>query len=274
LFGRNAARCDVCFVDDPLKRLSNIHFRIYVNQFGVVMIEDQSTNGTIVDGTLLKGKTNEVKHTRRVLSSGSRINILMHKENMDLEFLVRIPRRDGHYDDAYRDKLDAFFKRLNAIEQEQENTRTIVPGLTGPPNVFAAAANAPPRRPLPNGNPQGQTTQEAAREMKRDRLPLEWNGSGKYNRVAMIGKGAFAVVYQVTHKFDGLPYAAKELDKRQFMKNGVLDQKVDNEMKIMQKINHVRFYSSPSETSWLTDHHRHSLILLNISKTLNGTTAS
>lgn len=43
----------------------------------------------------------------------------------------------------------------------------------------------------------------------------------------------------MTAKFDGKPYAAKELDKRKFMKNGVLDQKVENEMRIMQKVKHV-----------------------------------
>ena len=43
----------------------------------------------------------------------------------------------------------------------------------------------------------------------------------------------------MTSKFDGLPYAAKELDKTKFMKNGVLDQKVENEMKIMSKVKHV-----------------------------------
>jgi hypothetical protein len=47
-------------------------------------------------------------------------------------------------------------------------------------------------------------------------------------------------VYKVASKYTGLPYAAKELDKRKFMKNGILDQKVENEMKIMQKVNHVR----------------------------------
>lgn len=71
------------------------------------------------------------------------------------------------------------------------------------------------------------------------RLPKEWNGSNRYNRVGRIGKGAFATVYKVTAKFDGKPYAAKELDKRKFMKNGVLDQKVENEMRIMQKVKHV-----------------------------------
>jgi serine/threonine protein kinase len=70
-------------------------------------------------------------------------------------------------------------------------------------------------------------------------LPQEWRGSDGYNRVAQIGKGAFATVYKVTSKYSGKPYAAKELDKRRFMKNGVLDQKVENEMTIMQSIKHV-----------------------------------
>jgi serine/threonine protein kinase len=67
----------------------------------------------------------------------------------------------------------------------------------------------------------------------------EWRGGAKYNKVGYIGKGAFAVVYKLTAKFDGVPYAAKELEKRRFMKNGVLDQKVDMEMKIMRSIKHV-----------------------------------
>lgn len=100
---------------------------------------------------------------------------------------------------------------------------------------------AAPRRPptattrriaLPSG-----TTQDNV-----DRFPRDWDGSGKYNRVGQIGKGAFAVVYKVTSKFDGVPYAAKELEKRRFIKNGVLDQKVENEMRIMQRVQHV---SSP-----------------------------
>lgn len=44
----------------------------------------------------------------------------------------------------------------------------------------------------------------------------------------------------ITAKFDGTPFAAKELEKRRFIKNGVLDQKVENEIKIMSLIQHVR----------------------------------
>ena len=68
----------------------------------------------------------------------------------------------------------------------------------------------------------------------------EWRGGNKYNKVGQIGKGAFAVVHKVTAKFDGTPYAAKELEKRRFMKNGILDQKMDMEMRIMSSIQHVR----------------------------------
>jgi serine/threonine protein kinase len=67
----------------------------------------------------------------------------------------------------------------------------------------------------------------------------EWKGGPKYNKICCIGKGAFAVVYKMSAKFDGVPYAAKELEKRRFMKNGILDQKVDSEMKIMRRIKHV-----------------------------------
>ena len=72
----------------------------------------------------------------------------------------------------------------------------------------------------------------------------EWQGGIKYNKVGTIGKGAFAVVYKVTTKLEGVPYAAKELEKRRFMKNGIVDQKMESEMRIMSQITHVS-YGSP-----------------------------
>lgn len=72
----------------------------------------------------------------------------------------------------------------------------------------------------------------------------EWKGGQKYNKIGTIGKGAFAVVYKVSHKFTGELYAAKELEKRRFLKNGILDQKVDSEMNIMRKIKHVSILAS------------------------------
>lgn len=83
-------------------------------------------------------------------------------------------------------------------------------------------------------------TQESPSHMVAVRSIREWKGGAKYNKIGCIGKGAFAVVYKLTAKFDGIPYAAKELEKRRFMKNGILDQKVDTEMNIMRNIQHVR----------------------------------
>lgn len=65
----------------------------------------------------------------------------------------------------------------------------------------------------------------------------EWRGGSKYNKLDMIGKGAFAVVYRVTDKRTGVPFAAKELDKKKFLKNGAKN--IDSEIKIMSKIHHV-----------------------------------
>ena len=100
----------------------------------------------------------------------------------------------------------------------------------------------------------------------------EWRGGEKYARVSVIGKGAFATVYKVTSRYDGSPYAAKELDKRKFMKNGVLDQKVENEMRIMQNVQHVSFSLRliiDTLDIWSDGGHRP--ILSNISSILIGT---
>jgi hypothetical protein len=74
-------------------------------------------------------------------------------------------------------------------------------------------------------------------------------------------------------KLTGHPYAAKELDKRKFMKNGVLDQKVENEMRIMQKIKHVGRLFSCRNILMACSHFR-SRTLCNTLNTSIGTTGS
>ncbi|KAI0136295.1 hypothetical protein BJ170DRAFT_589286 [Xylariales sp. AK1849] len=240
-FGRNATRCDICFVDDPLRRLSNIHFRIFVNNHGVVMLEDQSTNGTIVDDVMLKKKrdpqSNQQNQTRRVLSSGTTVKILMHENAHDMNFIVRIPRREGDLESAYLRNLQAYFRRFH---RQNDLDRTIGPEPSGPVNLF------PP--PVQNNPVEDDvTTKEISVQLQGSR---EWRGGERYSRVGVIGKGAFAIVYKVTDRYSGEPYAAKELDKRKFMKNGVLDQKVENEMKIMQRVHHVNIVQYIDHFDW------------------------
>ncbi|KAM0260307.1 hypothetical protein ACHAQJ_002872 [Trichoderma viride] len=246
VFGRNPNRCDVIFVNDPLKRISNIHFRIYVNEYGNVMIEDQSTNGTLVDDNLLKSTHKDPTKTpiiRWMLSSGSVVRIYLHDEMRDLTFRVRIPRRSDEYVEAYQHKVDDYFARHGL----PGSVETVTAGPGGHVDLFKTAGQVAPTRRLQR-QPSDQRSPSKRKETRGVRQ--EWNGSGKYNRIGMIGKGAFAVVYKVTSKYDGKPYAAKELEKRRFIKNGVLDQKVENEMKIMRKVHHPNIVRYMENFDW------------------------
>ena len=128
-FGRNPTRCDICLLNDPHRRLSNIHFRIYFNEHAVLMLEDQSTNGTIVDDNLLKSKANPGMTTKRTLVSGSKIKILMHQGTSDIVFLVRVPLREGRHYAAYQRNLDAYMRKQ--ARQVTDANETIVPGPGG-----------------------------------------------------------------------------------------------------------------------------------------------
>lgn len=242
-FGRHQGRCDICFTHDPHKRLSNIHFRIFLNEYGVLMLEDTSTNGTVVDEVLLKKSKPERCETRRTLSNGSQIKVLLHHNSNDLVFLVQVPRREGQDEVDFRRNIVTHKKRLLALADDQD-AATMVPGPAGGPPVLF------PREPWGTNQIQRQALQHEATVESDERLPREWNGSDRYNRVGQIGKGAFATVIKVTSKYDGRPYAAKELDKRRFMKDGVLDQKVENEMKIMRSVAHPNIVRYVEHLEW------------------------
>ncbi|KAI6783688.1 Serine/threonine-protein kinase-like protein [Emericellopsis cladophorae] len=258
-FGRNPARCDLVFANDPLKRVSNVHFRIYVNEYGNVMIEDQSTNGTFVDRHLLtsRPKNGGPPVTRWVLSSGTIIMIYLHNTVSDLTFRVRIPRRDDEYDQAYTDKVAEHFTR-HGLQEDGGAAAVPVPAprpappADGPPDIF----KGPPRPASnPRAHPRAQAADAATRSPSKRReiqnpMRREWTGSGTYNKIGKIGKGAFAIVYKVTSKYNGIPYAAKELEKRRFIKDGVLDQKVENEMNIMKRIQHPNIVRYIENFDW------------------------
>ncbi|KAF4618415.1 hypothetical protein G7Y89_g14889 [Cudoniella acicularis] len=254
-FGRNPQRCDFCIAkDEPSRRVSNIHFRIYINEHGIIMVEDQSTNGTLVDGTLLRGKEKENGcDYRRTLESGCRVILAMTPPEPNYEFVAWIPQRSDAAEMAYEDNLTKFFLRLAALRGQRDTTRAAAGGRRGDPvresmlnseTLLTKKVNLFPAAGAGVGTPDFSPATTFGKHLK------EWKGGTKYNKIHTIGKGAFAVVYKITAKFDGVPYAAKELEKRRFMKNGVLDQKMDSEMKIMSKIKHPNIVQYIEHVDW------------------------
>lgn len=207
-FGRNKARCDLLLAaDDDAKRVSNSHFRIYLTGDGIIMLQDTSTNGTIVDNCRLRKVQ---KDNSRMLTNGSVIQVVTGNHASDeVRFVVRIPSREGSAVQYTQNAL-RYFERVQKY-------------ATGAVQTKARHGAAQPVLSWSVANAYG----------------MHWTGGAMYNVTGQIGKGAFATVYKLATKQHGAIYAAKELDKRRFMKNGILDQKVDNEMKIMRDLTHV-----------------------------------
>lgn len=106
IFGRNANSADIVFGQDSGKRISNQHFRVYLNLDGILMVEDLSTNGTIVDDQLLKHKDKRFSRIR-MIGSGSIICIQSSNDADMIKFIVRVPSRVSHLD-RFRDNLRHF----------------------------------------------------------------------------------------------------------------------------------------------------------------------
>lgn len=220
VFGRNGDLCDIAVNGDVHKRVSNVHFAVYMNDSGVLMLKDMSTNGTMVDDVLLKGKSDHHPKTR-MLSHGSIVAIISYNNDEVLKFIVRLPSRDG-----FQAQYEAQYRRYMARQSEAEvryRQRNGDDLLLNP--KFAPA------------HPRQQHMSVKA-PMIQNQYGMHWSGGDKYNVVGQIGKGAFASVYQLATKRDGQLFAAKELEKRKFIKNGILDRKLENEMQIMQSISH------------------------------------
>ncbi|ETI25948.1 hypothetical protein G647_02725 [Cladophialophora carrionii CBS 160.54] len=197
-FGRNPNQSDVLLTgheNDTL--LSKIHFKIYVNNQGSLMLQDLSTNGTIVDDVHLKARDRRgkpvLKPATTVLKNGSLIRVVCGPDKQEVKMMVRIPSR-GDFEDAYEENLRKYLAARGDVAQ------------------FAS--------------------------MRESTYGNHWNGGSLYNFTGLLGRGAFATVYRIQTKKEGDLYAAKELDKRRFIKNGVLDLKFDSELNIMKNLKH------------------------------------
>ena len=215
VFGRHQESCDIVLAQDTYKRVSNMHFRIFINMSGVLMLQDMSTNGTIVDDIVLKGK---ITRPTRMLNPGSIIQILSPKADEIVKFIVRIPTREGHAEE-YQSKVQAYLQRVHLAELRMKKDNVMTRGV-------AAAHNTT------------QSSSSIKAPLIQNQFGMHWSGGEKYNVIGRVGKGAFATVFQLATKSEGQVYAAKELEKRKFIKNGVLDRKLDNEMQIMKSVSH------------------------------------
>jgi hypothetical protein len=215
VFGRNKSRCDILLVEDEEDRsVSNMHFKIFLNPQGILMLQDTSTNGTIVDDNHLRCKNKHgVRHEKpsmRMIDNGTLITVV-GKEKAEIKFLVRTPKR-GDYEGA-------FLANLNKFISTRDKSQVSV-SATSQQHTYG----------------------------------MHWHGGSRYNVVGHLGKGAFATVYRLATTLEGIPFAAKELDKRRFIKNGVLDLKFDNEIQIMKGLSHpniVQYVDFHDHEQWV-----------------------
>ena len=212
VFGRDIRKSDILLQapeDKRTVRISGMHFRIYVTGDGIIMLQDTSTNGTHVDNVLLRRTPGDSKRT---LAHGSVISVIVRTDKVTkaltwATFIVRIPERSG----------TAFLKYGNNLHN-YINSRLLVRA----------------------GAPNGQTPSYNLLGLGsiRSNHGMKWNGGEKYSVIGVVGKGAFAAVYKLAEKSAGTVFAAKEIDKIKFMKNGELDSKIGNELRIIKSLKH------------------------------------
>ncbi|KAG9234349.1 putative Serine/threonine-protein kinase RAD53 [Amylocarpus encephaloides] len=164
----------------------------------------------------------------------------MHTPQPNYVFLTWIPRRSDEVQEAYNKNLAQHFLHLQALRARRFLNAGLPAGAhprPQPPNLFPADGGTPD---ITNVLPTSLTGKQVR----------EWKGGKDYNKIHTIGKGAFAIVYKVTKKSDGSPFAAKEIEKRRFIKNGVLDLKMESEMRIMSSIQHQNIVQYIEHIDW------------------------
>ena len=119
IFGRNAQVCDIVIgTQDTQKKLSNKHFRIYINSHGVAMLEDTSTNGTYLNGRPLLGKTKAIhKDHRSMLDKGDLIEVVTGDDLGYLRFVVGLPSRDREIGTWIQNRT-AYLSYIQQVERQ------------------------------------------------------------------------------------------------------------------------------------------------------------
>ena len=230
VFGREENKSDIVFktgMEDS--RVSSKHFRIFLNDAQILMIEDHSTNGTQVDSQLLAWKKDI--NSKRLLTEGSSISVAVYGDRSTrtisyATFTVSLPERDV---DIYSRNLQSYVQRVS----EAKNAKRL-PGE--PPSNFGF---------MPSALMTAST--------EKYHYGMHWNGAPTYRVLGKVGSGAFATVYKIAN-LDGEPFAAKEIDIKKVAKDGIMAQNLNNELSIVKRLSHphiVKFCNWKETTNWL-----------------------
>lgn len=103
-FGRTPQRSDILLCPKENSTVSSRHFRIFINKHGILMLEDTSTNGTIVDNVVLNAANGKRTIERDgktqpmiTLHAGAMIELptITCTSGDAVRFIVMIPSRDN-----------------------------------------------------------------------------------------------------------------------------------------------------------------------------------
>ena len=258
-FGRLPIKSDIVLLDRSPQdsKVSGVHFRIYISQGGILMLQDLSTNGTCVDDIWLRCKTAPPgDNSSHIIHQASQIEVHDRSEE-NIRFVVSIPDR-GDSLPIYQEKLSDYLALVEQLTRQAAAVRNAkltgnalkapVVGLLN--HLFRSKAKVIqiPTNPLrnqifpQNRGFENKTNASLTAGSERFNCGMRWNGGDKYEVVSHIGQGTFANVYKLATKREGHVVAVKEVEKRRFLKNGIVGQTVDNELKIMKTLHHVSKY--------------------------------
>ncbi|KAH0556962.1 hypothetical protein GP486_005248 [Trichoglossum hirsutum] len=231
IFGRGK-RSDVLIANHhEVKRVSNAHFRIFLNSQGILMLEDMSTNGTFVDTHHLRRKTPNV-NAQRMLVNSSIISVICGPGGNEVRFIVRIPVQTQAAEAMYKDKFNQYHLRFGnaGAKAGQGRPWTLTP--------LAQILDVNRYGPQFNGTATPVATRAPALSNFHQPSPFaRWNGGEKYNILCEIGKGSFATVYKIATKSSGDVFAAKQVSRNGLAKGGTPG-RVENEIDIIKEMNH------------------------------------
>ena len=233
-FGRCPNKCDIILGDnETTRRVSKIHFRIFVNEQHVLMLEDHSTNGTWVDDTFLGPvghnnhgpKTPSEQPQSRSLCNGTEIYLLKGIKEQEIRFMVRIPKMDGSGFEGDGDDFSSF----------DPNNTIHTAGPTAYLNhILKQRQGKAPTEGNGTYLPQHGPPVLAQPSYKR------WIGTPKFEMLDVIGMGSFGTVQKAVRRRNGEEVAIKILSRRTFAKNNV-DRTMNyrKEVEILEQLKHV-----------------------------------